>query len=278
MNNLIKTYNLDEDNSIIVGKRINRFYPTFWCKETDTIDPTLFENVEETITLLDSKFSNPTIITTLEFILKVFEYYVPCDETFKKYEDHLSDYYSIENAPQSFEKITIPCLSEFIHSKAEDYLRGHQNFTKMRNFVLLSLMIFTIPFKLHTLMNIEFMGYEGIDFHDSINKKIVLMYKQRKFYLIFNKGSIANQVILPIENNILHRLLRTYIVKYKNNNNYLFSTAQGRPLSKSNLSNGIVNYTRKEFGFSLTIYDIRKIWFKNYKHLLTNEQKYLYKF
>ena len=278
MNNLIKTFNLDADNSIIVGKRINRLFPNFWCRLTDTLDPTEFENVEDTITLLDSKFSNPTIITTLEFILKVLEYYVPCDAIYKQYEDHLSDYYSLESCPLSYEKITIPCLTDFIHSKAEDYLRGYQNFTKMRNFVLIAMMIFTIPFKLHTLMNIEFMGYEGVDFGDCLSKQIVLMYKHRKFYLIFNKGSIVNQVIFPIENNVLHRLLRIYVVKFKNNNSHLFSTAQGRPLSKSNLSNGIVNYTRKELGFSLTIYDIRKIWFKNYKKNLTSEQKYLYKF
>lgn len=278
MNNLIYTYNLDRDNSVVIGKRLNRLFPDFWCRKTDTIDPTNFEHVEETIGLLDSKFSNTTIISTLEFIMKVLEYYCPCEHTIKQYEDQLSYYYSIENSPQNFEKLTIPSLTDFVHSKAEEYLRGTQNFTKMRNFVLISLMIFTIPLKLHSLMNIQYMGYEGVDFDDCINKSIVLLNKHRKFYLVFNKGTIANQIILPIENNVLHRLLRIYVVKYKNNNTYLFSTAQSRPLTKSNLSNGVVNYTRKEFGFSLTIYDIRKIWFKNYKAKLTNEQRYLYKF
>ena len=83
MNNLIYTYNLDRDNSVVIGKRLNRLFPEFWCRKTDTIDPTNFEHVEETIGLLDSKFSNTTIISTLEFIMKVLEYYCPCEHTIK---------------------------------------------------------------------------------------------------------------------------------------------------------------------------------------------------
>ena len=167
---------------------------------------------------------------------------------------------------------------DYMYSRSEDYLRGTQNFTKMRNFVLITLMITTIPLKLHTLMNIQYIGYEGIEFEDCVDKSIVLVHRRHKYYLIFNKGSIAHQMVYPIENKILHRLLKIYVVKYKNNNTYLFSTAQGRPLTKSNLSNGIVNFTRKEFGYALTIYDIRKIWYKYYKSKLSNEQKSMYKF
>ena len=110
MNNLIDFYKLDKENSIIVGKRLNRIFPDFWNREIDLIDPFDFENVDYTIQLLESKFSITTIISTLEFILYVIEYYIPNEKIFKSYQDLLSDYYSIENSPASFEKITIPCL------------------------------------------------------------------------------------------------------------------------------------------------------------------------
>lgn len=278
MNNLIVYFSLNEDDCSIIGKRINRLYDDFWDKQNDLINPNSLLNFEDTIELLDSKFSNLTIIQTIEFILKVIEFYIPDDSVFQQYHEALSDYYSIQNSPSSYEKITIPTITDYIYTRINDYLRGTINFTKMRNFLIITFMAFGIPLKLHNLINIQYMAYEGIEFDDTIDKQICIVKKQSIFYLIFNRGSISNQIIIELFNPILHKLLSIYVVKYKNNNHHFFSTAQGRPISKSNLSNGVVNFTRKEFGFSLTIYDLRKVWYNSYKKTLTEEQKRAYKF
>lgn len=54
----------------------------------------------------------------------------------------------------------------------------------------------------------------------------------------------------------LHKLLSFYLAKFRRGE-YLLSGIKGSQLSKSNISNGLINFTRSELGYPISIFDLR---------------------
>jgi len=272
MENLVKIYNLDRYETLLNLKRINKLFDGFYEEETDIISPLCLENSQKTIELLEFRYSLLTVINTIRFILKVvLDYYTPDQNLKDEYTEIYSELLSLRSNPENYEKITYPTVCEFVENRYLDYLTGTQNFTKTRNFVMLAIMLFAVPLKLHHLLNIEWNCYEGIDFDDTLENTVNIIKKHGDFFLVINKGSIVNQIIIPLNHYILHRLIGIYTSKFLKNKHHFFSTATGLPITKPNMSNGFINFTRKELGLGLTIYDIRKIWQKTNKNV--NEEQ-----
>jgi len=59
------------------------------------------------------------------------------------------------------------------------------------------------------------------------------------------------------------KILLQYLATYKKHNNpLLFTAASGKKLSKSNISNGLMNFTNKLVDVPITIYDLRQVYKK----------------
>ena len=71
----------------------------------------------------------------------------------------------------------------------------------------------------------------------------------------------------------MKKILLKYISNYRKvNQNLLFTSASGRVLKKSNISNGIMNFTYKICDIPITIHDLRKVYskmndYENYKEI-----------
>tara|TARA_A100001391_G_scaffold200698_1_gene185829 strand:- start:75 stop:368 length:294 start_codon:yes stop_codon:yes gene_type:complete len=74
---------------------------------------------------------------------------------------------------------------------------------------------------------------------------------------------LHKQIVYKIKNSIVNKILLQYLANYKKNNTSLmFSAASGKKLSKSNISNGLMNFTTKLLDVPITIHDIRLVYQK----------------
>jgi len=275
MDNLIKIYKLEPQNTKLTVKRINKLFSGFYEEQADIINPQHLDNSLLTIELLEAKYSLLTVINTIWFILKVvFDFYGTDENVKNEYTEIYSELLCIREKPESYEKITFPSICEFIETRYTDYLTANQNFTKTRNFVMLALLLYGLPLKLHNLMEIKYFCYEGVDFHETAGIPVSIVKKNGEYYLVLNKNTILERIVIKLEHFILHRLLGIYTSKFLKNKLFFFSTATGLQITKPNMANGFINFTRKELGIGLTIYDIRKILKKT--NTLTDEKAFTF--
>jgi hypothetical protein len=151
-------------------------------------------------------------------------------------------------------------------------MKANVSFTNFRNFMFLAFLIYEIPIKLHHLIFVEYVKNKTPA--ECLAKEIYLLHDSNKntFTLIFNKRNnkkLEKQICYRIRSSIVERILLKYISHYKKPNlNTFFTSASGRILKKSNISNGIMNFTKKIIDLPVTIHDLRQAYIKlpDYEH------------
>jgi hypothetical protein len=259
----IKRENLDPKDSLIALKRLNRVVPNVYDEISQVVNANLLQDPEVIIEKLEVKFSLLTTINTIVFIQKLVNFYLPDKILQNKYEELHAELINIYENPHSFQKMTYSQILNFIQEKHLNFIRPCDNHTKYRNFLLLALLILEIPLKLVLLTDIHYLCYEGCDFDDTLEYSICILKKNDDFYLIRNfDKNLAKQVIYKFENPLFIKLLKKFVANHLVSYKSIFSSANGKGISKSNISNGLVNFTKKEFGFPLGINDCQRIWKK----------------
>lgn len=259
----IKRENLDPKDTLIALKRLNRVIPNFFDEVSQVVNASLLEEPEDIIEKLEVKYSLLTTINTIIFLIKLCNFYLPEPSLLDKYNELHADLLNIYENPSSYQKMTYTQVFDFINDKHRSFLQVYDNHTKYRNFLLLSFLILEIPLKLTLLTDIHYMCYEGVDFDDTIGNKICVIKKQDNLYLVRNfDGRPDKQIVYEFEHPIFIKLLRKFLSNHIVSYKCLFSSANGKGISKPNISNGLVNYTKKEFGFPVGINDCQNIWKK----------------
>ena len=273
MNTYLKSYliekNVDLDDAITIFKRMNRILDnTFWNENTAIIASDSLTEPLYLVECLEKKYSLLTTLNTIKFLQILTKLYYPDDKILDDaYDDIINDCLAIYETPSGYSKLTYNDVVEYIEKKSLYFLTLADNHTKYRNFFLLTLLILERPLKLNELINIKFMGYEGVDFYDTRDHEIVILKKHDQYYLVKNNGDISQQNILELKNRTFIKLIGKYIATYLKNYNCLFSIASGKPITKANISNGLINFTRKELGIAVGIQDCRRLFLSHNNHL-----------
>ena len=263
LSTFIKRENLDPKDTLIALKRLNRVIPNFFDEISQVVNATLLEEPENIIEKLEVKYSLLTTINTVVFIMKLCNFYLPDPDIIDKYNELHADLLNIYENPGHYAKMTYAQALEYINDKHHSFLQVFDNHTKYRNFLLLSLLILEIPLKLTLLTDIHYMCYEGVDFEDTLHTKICIIKKHDNLYLVRNfDGEPHKQIVYEFEHPLFIKILRKFLSNHLVSYKCLFSSANGKGISKPNISNGLVNYTKKEFGFPVGINDCQNIWKK----------------
>jgi hypothetical protein len=253
-------YNFDD--SLTHLRRMNRIYDQFYEFETESFNGVIAENPEDIVARLLKRYSALTTLNTLEFLL-VFLNGRTTEEVLDKYKEEISDLMDMKNNPHNYLKISsFTELRKVVEDLYPDYMRGLVSFTNFRNFMFLAILVFEVPLKLHHLINIKF--YRNTPVSECLTEPVYLTQNNNTFTLIFNKRKnrkLVSQMVYTIKNPITHKILLQYLANYKKHNNpTLFTAASGKPLSKSNISNGLMNFTTKILDIPITIHDIRVVY------------------
>jgi hypothetical protein len=164
---------------------------------------------------------------------------------------------SIYENPKSYSKMTLGEIEEFIEAKIIDFTKQETSYTKTRNLLLLALLS-QYPLKLNDLVNIKYISYEGACFEEVFPNQLGIVKRDCEFYLVKNGKTIIEQKVNKIEYTPLHRVLMLYLSRFSRGTT-LLSGIGGCKLTKSNISNGLVNFTRSELGYALSIHDVRNL-------------------
>lgn len=257
INTFISINNLDYKDSINILKRINRIVPEFYNQSTQIVNMGLLAPPENTLVLLQLKYSLITTINTIQFIIALYKYYESESSELLEFQDIENDLLSIYENPQSYSKMTMGEIEEFLEMKVIDFTRDDTSYTKVRNLLLLALLS-QYPLKLDELVKIKYISYEGATFEETFPAPVGIVKRDSEYYIIRNGKTILDQKVEKIDYIPLHRILNLYLSKFKRGTT-LLSGIGGCTLTKSNISNGLVNFTRSELGYALSIHDVRNL-------------------
>tara|TARA_R100000231_G_scaffold73833_2_gene57826 strand:- start:356 stop:1189 length:834 start_codon:yes stop_codon:yes gene_type:complete len=266
-----KNYNFND--SLLNLKRLNRVFPDFYNFDLNTWDTTILEDTQGLTAQLLSRYSPLTVLKTLEFIIVFLEVNEMPEDIIEEYNEIISDLIDMKNNPNTYLKIaSFRPLHDVIDECYDDYMKANVSFTNFRNFMFLAFLIYEIPIKLHHLIFVEYVKNKTPA--DCLSKDIYLLHDSNNntFTLIFNKRNnkkLEKQICYKIRSSIVERILLKYISHYKKPNlNTFFTSASGRVLKKSNISNGIMNFTKKIIDLPVTIHDLRQAYIKlpDYEH------------
>jgi len=250
------------DESLTHLRRMNRIYDTFYEFETESFNSAIAENPEDIVTKLLKRYSPLTTLNTLEFLIEFLKGRTT-ELVTEKYQEEISDLMDMKNNPHNYLKISsFAELREIIKEHYPDYMRNNVSFTNFRNFMFLAILIYEIPIKLHHLIQIKF--YRNRPLSECLYEPVYLLQQGNTFSLIFNKRKhkkLVSQIVYKIRHPITNSVLRQYLANYKKHNNpLLFTAASGRILTKSNISNGLMNFTTRLLEVPITIHDIRVVY------------------
>jgi hypothetical protein len=257
INTFISINNLDTKDAFNILKRINRVMPEFYNLVDQSVNMNLLGDTNNMLVLLNSKYSLLTTINTIQFIISLYNYYEPNCPELLEYQDIENDLLSIYENPKSYSKMTLGEIEEFIEAKIIDFTKQETSYTKTRNLLLLALLS-QYPLKLNELVNIKYISYEGAEFEEVFPSQLGIVKRDSEFYLVRNGKTIIEQKVDKIEYTPLHRVLMLYLSRFSRGTT-LLSGIGGCKLTKSNISNGLVNFTRSELGYALSIHDVRNL-------------------
>lgn len=273
-----KHYNFDD--SLLNLKRLNRVFPKFYNFDHNTWDTTIIEDTEGLTAQLLSRYSPLTTLKTLEFIVVFLEVHEMPEQVIEQYNETISDLIDMKNNPNGYYKIaSFRPLHDLIEKCRDDYLKANVSFTNFRNFMFLAFLIYEIPLKLHHLIFVEYVKNKTPA--ECLQKEIYLLHEtnnKNTFTLILNKRhnkKLQKQICYTVRSSIVNMILLKYISHYKKPNlNTFFTSASGRVLKKSNISNGIMNFTKKLINIPVTIHDLRQTYltlpdYELYKEIFT---------
>lgn len=261
LNNFIKKINFTKEETIIILKRLNRVLPDPVYSEEGNLNYNDLLMPLEILPLLEKKYSLLTTINTIQFIIKLLEYYGTESQVINMYNDCLNDLLSVKEYPDLYIKKSITELELFVKQKYLEYLVECSH-TKVRNLILLSLLM-NYPLRLNSLISLNYISYEGANEDDAPMNAVSIINNNGDYSLILNELSIVKRKIFKITDELFIKILKLYTSRFKRGT-YLICSVVGKPISKSNLCNGLINYTRKELGTPLSVFDLKTIW-KNEK-------------
>ncbi len=254
-------------DSLLNLKRINRIFPEFFDFDTNTFNNVIAEDSEKITTELLVRYSPLTVLRSLEFMIAFLKANNASEEILERYNENLSDLIDMKNNPQNYLKIpSYNCLRQKVNAEYTKYVVAGVSYTNFRNFMFLTFLIYEIPIKLHHLINIEFV--KNSEPSECLKKKLYLNWNtlDNKFTLIFNihnNRTLVEQIHYELRSSLCSKIFLKYIATYKKNNNlFFFTSASGRELKKSNISNGLMNFTNKLVNLPITIHDIRQVYKK----------------
>ena len=257
----MKKYTKSETMTAI--KRLNRVIDGFYTEETEDLDLSNLDNPNVISTLLLSKYSILTTISSIEFIIELLKFYGNDTTLIEEYDDLASDLYDIKNNPCDYQKCSLAELSSFINDNYITMMGKEHSFSSFRNFLVLAILILEIPIKLHDLIVVKYTFHHKIE--ECFKEPIYLVKDEEEYHFVFNKrknNQLKKQIVYHITSNVVKNLMNKYFSNYSKNNKVFLSTAGGTEMTKANLSNGLINYTIKKLKFPLSIHDIRKLYSK----------------
>ncbi len=274
---MLKFGEYDFHASLINLKRLNRIYPNFYDFDNNTYNSPIVENCEELTKKLLQKYSPLTVLKTLEFIIVFLQANGVPEHITGTYDEAISDLIDMKNNPYDYLKIaSFENLRETINSWYPVFMSNGVSFTNFRNFMFLAFLIFEVPLKLHHLIFVEYVRNKQP--HECLTSPIYMLHDipTNTFQLILNKRKnkkLVKQFSYKLRSPVIKKILLKYISSYRKvNQNLLFTSASGRVLKKSNISNGIMNFTYKLCDVPITIHDLRKVYskmndYENYKEI-----------
>lgn len=257
LSNFIKKIDLNYKETIILLKRLNRVMPVLVYDEAGNINYNDLLRPQETLTLLENKYSLMTTINTIHFIIQLLKYFTNEPVIIDAYNNIYNDLISVKQFPNLYIKMTMNDLEQFIEKKYLEYCVDCSH-TKVRNLLLLSLLI-NYPLKLNSLISLNYICYEGATIEDAELNAVSIINNNSECSLVLNELSLSKRKVLKIKSNQFIKILKLFTSKFKRGC-FLLCSVEGKALSKSNLCNGLVNYTRKELNSPLSIFDVKNIW------------------
>ena len=200
-------------------------------------------------------------------MVEFLKYYNTSEEILELYNENISDLTDMKLNPTNYLKIaSFQDIRIKLNENYDRYMKCLVSFTNFRNFMFLALLVYEVPLKLHHLIELKF--YKNKPISECLEHKLYLIHNtnHNTFTLIFNKKKnkrLVKQIVYNLHSIIVPKILLKYIANYKRyNKEYFFTSANGKPLKKSNISNGLMNYTNKLFNIPVTIHDIRLAYSK----------------
>jgi len=255
-------------------KRLNRVMNGFYTEETEELDLSHLDNPEIVGTLLMSKYSILTTISSIEFIMELLKFFGNDTDLINQYDDLASDLYDIKNNPTDYSKCSMAQLEEYCNDNYLKMMAGEHSFSSFRNFLVICILVLEIPIKLHDLIIVKYTFHHTKK--ECFREPIYLIKEEEEYYFIFNKrknNQLYKQLIYHIKSNVFKNLMNKYFSNYIKNNKIFLTTASGLEMSKANLSNGLINFTIKNLNFPISIHDIRTLYLKENSNISELEKE-----
>ena len=224
--------------------------------------------------LLD-KYTLATVIDICATIKVIFKFY-KCDSYFLyQFVDEYNNLIDLKENKELYSKFSIFDIRDILRNRMDFYIKKDVCFTEFRNFLILCLFLFEIPIKLinWTRIKLVYSDFELLEEFDDY--PIFLVIQEGECYFIFNKiqnNSFKGQYIHKIIDLQIHRLLIKYLLKLSSNKEHFVTNKSGKPITETNLSNAISNFTRDFFGRSISLNCFR-LQYKNYINVLNVPEK-----
>mgnify|MGYP003111567559 CR=1 FL=1 len=214
-----------------------------------------------------------TLITTLGIMdtIKLIFYFYKCDNYFMyRFNDEYNNLLDLKENRDMYARFSYIEVRKQVEQDLDYYLRNNCCFTEFRQFLILALFFFEFPLRLSNWIKfkLEFDDYENLAEYDDYPFYIVV--QKGEPYFIFNKyiaGAFKGQHITKIKNKKVHKLMVKYIINLSVNKQHFLTNKSGKPITATNLSNGITNFTRDYFGKSISLNNLR-VQFQTYKNIV----------
>jgi hypothetical protein len=253
-----RKFNLTETDFKQVEKRFKRVY------DINDIEPEFFEDDENIVDFLLNKYSVPTILQSLKYIILLSEF--KHEYAIKiRYQAHYEMLLDMKINSNLYSKASYFQIDKFVDDKYLKFLGGGISFSKFRHFLLLTFLIKELPLRYTTLTNIHYKYHSFIEGSDCLEHSVYLVNKNSKFIMYFNKFDKNRnkiQIKYKLQNEKVRMLLVNYFALYANNLNYVFTTSGGRKCTESNMANSLSNFCRQHFRLPMSLTEIREDWLK----------------
>ena len=259
--------NLSENDFYQVEKRFKRIY------KIKKIEPEFFEDDETIVDYLLNKYSVPTILQSLKYIILLSEFKHEYNIKIQ-YQAHYESLMDMKVNSNLYSKASFFQIEKFVNDKYLKFLGSDISFSKFRHFLLLTFLIKELPLRYTTLTNIHYKYHTFIEDSDCLEHSVYLVNKNGKFTMYFNKydkNKNKVQIKYSIQNEKVRMLLTTYFAKYANNLNFVFTTSGGRKCTESNMANSLSNFCRQNFRLPMSLTEIREEWLKLPQQKIKNE-------
>ena len=226
------------------------------------------------IELLLDKYTLTTTINIMKSITPIFHFYRADAGFVRLFKEELYNLIDLRDNKKLYSTESIFIIRDTMKNKVNKLISGNICFTYLRNFLVIYLFIFYFPIRLTHWANIKLEYDDYSKLQDFDEEPIYLVVQQNEFYFIFNKyiqGIFKGQYIHKIEEKNTFALLRKYLSEGRRRKTFL-TNKSGKPITATNLSNGITNFTKENFNKTISINNLRIQYSKYCDKLFSLEQ------